>query len=89
MTVVVVVPFVIGYGLTVGGVMAEAHVTEMVGNSEAVVDQLVLLALLSTEDEFAQIKAFEREIDKSVQLGSTDSEAILALAGLETFESND
>lgn len=88
MTVVVVIPFVIGHRLTVGSVMAEPHVTEMVGNSEAVVDQLVLLPLLSTENEIAQIKAFEREVDKSVQLGSTDSEAILTLASLETFESN-
>lgn len=88
MTVVVVIPFVIGHRFTVGGIMTESHVTEMVGNSEAVVDQFVLLTLISTENEIAQIKAFEREVDMSVQLGSTDSEAILTLASLETFESN-
>lgn len=89
MAVIVVVPFVVGHGLAIGGVMAEAYVTEVVGHSKAVIDQLVLLALITTKDELTQIEAFQREVDQSVELGSTDAEAILTLSSLETFESDD
>jgi len=89
MAVIVVVPLIVSHGLAIGGVMAEAYVAEVVGYSKAVVDQLVLLALITAEDEFAQVEAFQREVDHSVKLGSTDAEAILTLPSLETFESND
>lgn len=63
MTVIEVVPLVVGHALSEGGVMAESYISEMVGHGEAVVDQLVLLALLSTKDEVAHVKAIQGEID--------------------------
>jgi len=62
--VIEVVPLVVGHALSEGGVMAESHISEMVGHGEAVVDQLVLLALLSTEDVVTHVKAVQGEIDK-------------------------
>jgi hypothetical protein len=87
-TVIKVIPFIVGHGLAESGVMAEANVSEMVGNHEAVVDQLVLLALLSTKNEFAHVKSIQREIDQGFELGATDSESVFTLTSFETFESN-
>jgi len=55
MTVIKVIPFIIGHRLAISGVMAETNVSEVVGNGEAVVDQLVLLALLSAKNEFTHV----------------------------------
>lgn len=63
MAVIEVIPLIVGHRLAESGVMAEAYVSEMVGNGEAVVDQLVLLALLSAKNEFAHVKSVQREID--------------------------
>lgn len=88
MAVVEVVPLVIGHRLAESSVMAEPYVTEMVGDGEAVVDQLVLLTLLSAQNEIAHVEAVQREVDLGLEFGSTDTEAIFTLSSLESLKSD-
>jgi hypothetical protein len=88
MTVIEVVPFIVSHRLAESSVMSEPNVTKMVGDGKAVVDQFVLLTLLSTKDEVTHIKTIQREVDLGLKLGSTYSETIFTLSSLKSFESD-
>lgn len=69
--------------------MAEAHVSEMIGNSVAVVDQ-IFTRLGTANDVFTHVKAFKREVNGVIDLltSAASPEHRISIASLLTlFES--
>ena len=60
--VIILVPFFVQRVLSEGCVMAEAHVTEMVWDGVAIIDQWPVIWLISANDVFTHVQAFEREV---------------------------
>ena len=68
--------------------MPEAHTSEVIRDTVAIIDQVLRIFLLWHEHERTHIKACQREFNECVDLLST-AEAELIPAGLEALEADD